>query len=58
MQKGNQHGGRKFNDLQNGLDVTSHENPLYDTDIVKSWLFTEILCILMFEMKVAIMRDK
>ena len=26
--KGNQHGGRKLDDLQNWLDMTSHENPL------------------------------
>ena len=28
MGKGNQHGGRKYDDLQNLLDMTSHENPL------------------------------
>ena len=26
--KGNQHGGREWDDLQNWLDMTSHENPL------------------------------
>ena len=28
MQRGNQHGGRKCDDLQNQLDMMSHENPL------------------------------
>ena len=28
MRSGNQHGGRKYDDLQNWLDMTSHENPL------------------------------
>ena len=27
--RGNQHGGRKYDDLQNWLDMTSHENPLF-----------------------------
>ena len=27
----NQHGGREYNDLQNLLDMTSHENPLLKT---------------------------
>ena len=27
--KGNQHGGRKYEDLHDWLDMTSHENPLY-----------------------------
>ena len=27
--KGNQHGGREFDDLQNWLDMASRENPLY-----------------------------
>ena len=30
--KGNQHGGRKLDDLQNWLDMTSHENPLFGAD--------------------------
>ena len=29
MQKGKQHGSSEYNDLQNWLDVTSHDNPLY-----------------------------
>ena len=29
MQVGNQHGGREYDNLQNLLDMTSHENPLY-----------------------------
>ena len=29
--KGNQHGGRKYDDLQNWLDMTSHKNPLLRT---------------------------
>ena len=29
MLRGNQHGGREYDDLQNWLDMTSHENPLY-----------------------------
>ena len=29
MRRGNQHGGRKSDDLQNRLDMTSHENYLY-----------------------------
>ena len=28
MLRGNQHGGREYDDLQNWLDMTSHENPL------------------------------
>ena len=28
MWRGNQHGGQKCDDLQNWLDMTSHENPL------------------------------
>ena len=28
MQRGNQHGSCKYDDLQNWLDMTSHENPL------------------------------
>ena len=28
MQRGNQHGGREYDDLQNLLDTTSHEIPL------------------------------
>ena len=28
MGQGNQHGGREYDDLQNGLDMASHENPL------------------------------
>ena len=28
MLRGNQHGGRRYDDLQNWLDMTSHENPL------------------------------
>ena len=28
MLRGNQHGGRKYDDLQNWLNMTSHENPL------------------------------
>ena len=28
MQMGNQHGGRKYDDLQNLLDMASHECPL------------------------------
>ena len=27
--QGNQHGGRVYDDLQNLLDMTSHESPLY-----------------------------
>ena len=30
MLRGNQHGGREYDDLQNWLDMTSHENPLYE----------------------------
>ena len=29
MRRRNQHGGRKCDDLQNQLDMTSHENPLF-----------------------------
>ena len=29
VEKGNQHGGRKYYDLQNLHDMTSHENPLF-----------------------------
>ena len=28
MLRGNQHGGCEYDDLQNWLDMTSHENPL------------------------------
>ena len=28
MLRGNQHGGFEYDDLQNWLDMTSHENPL------------------------------
>ena len=28
MLRGNQHGGREYDDLQNWLDMMSHENPL------------------------------
>ena len=28
MQRGNQHGGREYDDLQDLLDMTSHDNPL------------------------------
>ena len=31
MQRGNQHGGHENDDLQNWLDMTSHENPLLCT---------------------------
>ena len=27
MEEGNQHGGRKYDDLQNWLNMTTHENP-------------------------------
>ena len=27
MLRGNQHGGRKYDDLQNWLEMISHENP-------------------------------
>ena len=37
MRRGNQHGGRKCNDLPNRLDLMSHENPL---------LFLSLLCIM------------
>ena len=29
MQRGNQHGGQKCDDLQTWLDMTLHENPLW-----------------------------
>ena len=29
MLRGNQHGGGEYDDLQNWLDMTSHENPLF-----------------------------
>ena len=29
MLRGNQHGGREYDDLRNWLDMASHENPLY-----------------------------
>ena len=28
MLRGNQHGGCEYDDLQNWIDMTSHENPL------------------------------
>ena len=28
MPRGNQHGGREYDDLQNWRDITSHETPL------------------------------
>ena len=28
VQKGNQHGGPRYDDLQNRLDMVAHENPL------------------------------
>ena len=34
MQTGNQHGGREYDDLQNLLDMTSHENPLLIRTII------------------------
>ena len=30
MQRGNQHGGPVYDDLQNWFDMTSHKNPLYE----------------------------
>ena len=30
MLRGNQHGGREYDDLQNWPDMTSHENPLLE----------------------------
>ena len=35
MQRGNQHGGRKYDNLQNLLEMTSHENPLSSFSLVE-----------------------
>ena len=39
--KGNQHGGREKDDLQNWLDMTSHENPLLFAMLNKLSFVTE-----------------
>ena len=33
MLRGNQHGGREYDDLQSWLDMTSHEKPVLGMDI-------------------------
>ena len=43
MQRGNQHGGRKYDDLQNCLDMTSHKNPLYWNPGTGTYLCLSIL---------------
>ena len=48
VEKGNQHGGRKyddyFNDLQNWLDMTSHENPYFEFISNQVYYHDEIAC--------------
>ena len=36
MQRGNQHGGHEYDDLQNWFDVTSHENRLLTRDVMNN----------------------
>ena len=36
MQRGNQHGDRWYDDLQNLLDMMSHENPLSLSQIIQN----------------------
>ena len=35
MQRGNQHGGREYDDLQNLFDTTSHEIPLDTVQVIE-----------------------
>ena len=35
MLRGNQHGGREYDDLQNWLDMTSHKNLINDSQLAK-----------------------
>ena len=37
VQRGNQHGGHEYNDLQNWFDMTSHENPLLYLAAAMMW---------------------
>ena len=43
--RGNQHGGREYDDLQKGLDMTSHKNPLFSDDQIIEEIRTYLLIL-------------